>query len=55
MSVTAEGVETAEQVARLRELACECAQGFYFFKPLARADAHAVLQSRKWAIADRAS
>jgi diguanylate cyclase (GGDEF)-like protein len=53
MSVTAEGVETAEQVTRLRELACESGQGYYFFKPLDRADAHAVLQSRKWTIAER--
>jgi diguanylate cyclase (GGDEF)-like protein len=51
MSVTAEGVETAEQVARLRELACESGQGYYFFKPLDRDSAHAVLQSRKWTIA----
>jgi diguanylate cyclase (GGDEF)-like protein len=54
MSVTAEGVETAEQVARLKELACESGQGFFFFKPLTGADAHAVLQSRTRALLDRA-
>jgi diguanylate cyclase (GGDEF)-like protein len=53
MSVTAEGVETAEQVMRLKDLACESGQGFYFFKPLAQADAHAVLESHKWAALQR--
>ena len=47
MNVTAEGVETAEQAADLKDLACEFGQGFYFFKPLSRDDAHAVLQARK--------
>jgi diguanylate cyclase (GGDEF)-like protein len=39
MNVTAEGVETADQAARLIELACEFGQGFYFDKPLAEHDA----------------
>jgi EAL domain-containing protein (putative c-di-GMP-specific phosphodiesterase class I) len=39
MKVVAEGVETAEQAARLRELGCEYAQGFYFARPLRAADA----------------
>ena len=34
IEVVAEGVETAEQAARLRELECDMAQGNYFFKPL---------------------
>jgi diguanylate cyclase (GGDEF)-like protein len=34
ISVTAEGVETAQQLAFLRELACEHAQGFLFSEPL---------------------
>jgi EAL domain-containing protein (putative c-di-GMP-specific phosphodiesterase class I) len=33
MSVTAEGVETAEQLARLRALECDYGQGYYFSKP----------------------
>jgi Amt family ammonium transporter len=46
MDVTAEGVETAEQVAGLREAACEFGQGFYFSKPLAREDVEAMLKAR---------
>jgi diguanylate cyclase (GGDEF)-like protein/PAS domain S-box-containing protein len=34
LQVIAEGVETAEQAARLRELGCEFAQGFYFSVPI---------------------
>jgi EAL domain-containing protein (putative c-di-GMP-specific phosphodiesterase class I) len=30
----AEGVETADQLGRLRELGCECAQGFLFSRPV---------------------
>jgi diguanylate cyclase (GGDEF)-like protein len=44
MNVTAEGVETADQVARLKELACEFGQGFYFDKPLTRQDAREVVR-----------
>jgi ammonium transporter, Amt family len=45
MDVTAEGVETADQLTRLKELACGYAQGFYFHRPLTKADARAVLKS----------
>jgi len=34
MDVTAEGVETAQQLARLRELNCEYGQGYFFSQPL---------------------
>ena len=34
MSVTAEGVETAAQLACLRELNCDAAQGYFFSRPL---------------------
>ena len=34
LSVVAEGVETAGQLAYLRELGCEAAQGFFFSPPL---------------------
>ena len=44
MDVTAEGIETADQVNRLQELACEFGQGYYFDKPLTREDARAILK-----------
>jgi diguanylate cyclase (GGDEF)-like protein/PAS domain S-box-containing protein len=34
MDVTAEGVETAEQLARVRALRCDRAQGYYFGRPM---------------------
>jgi EAL domain-containing protein (putative c-di-GMP-specific phosphodiesterase class I) len=34
MEVTAEGVETAGQLAQLTAMGCDVAQGFYFSKPL---------------------
>lgn len=34
LGVVAEGVETKEQLERLREVGCECVQGYYFAKPM---------------------
>lgn len=34
LRVTAEGVETAEQLEKLTDLDCDCAQGYYFAKPM---------------------
>jgi diguanylate cyclase (GGDEF)-like protein len=48
MNVTAEGVETLEQMNQLKELACEFGQGFYFRKPLSRHDARRMLQQDAW-------
>jgi len=38
LTVLAEGVETAEQLALLRNMDCDMAQGYYFSRPLAAAD-----------------
>lgn len=45
MTVTAEGVETAEQLAHLKRLSCEFGQGYYFNKPLASTDVRPVLEA----------
>lgn len=46
MGTVAEGIETAEQAALLRELGCRKGQGYFFCKPLAHEDLVAWLQSR---------
>ncbi|MBL7257615.1 putative bifunctional diguanylate cyclase/phosphodiesterase [Paractinoplanes lichenicola] len=46
LGTIAEGVETAEQVALLRELGCERAQGYYYSRPVPSDDAtRLILQS----------
>jgi EAL domain-containing protein (putative c-di-GMP-specific phosphodiesterase class I) len=45
MDVIAEGVETREQLERLRDLGCEYGQGFYFSRPVERDAAEALLMS----------
>jgi len=37
MTVLAEGVETAEQLAQLRKMGCDMAQGYYFSRPTSAA------------------
>ena len=47
MEVIAEGVETAEQAQKLRELDCRVAQGYWFSKPLPAESALALLMREK--------
>ena len=53
MNVTAEGVETEDQLARLKDLSCEFGQGFYFDKPLTHDRAREVLRKHKDSILGR--
>lgn len=46
MKVTAEGIETAEQLMHLQRLGCEYAQGYYFSKPLDAPSITRLLASR---------
>jgi EAL domain-containing protein (putative c-di-GMP-specific phosphodiesterase class I) len=48
MEVVAEGVETDEQAAQLRALACEYGQGYLFSKPLNKEDAGVLIRGRVW-------
>jgi len=43
LTVTVEGVETAQQVALLRELQCHQIQGFYFGRPMPAAEVAAFI------------
>ena len=44
LDVVAEGVETLEQVALLKQLHCKYAQGYYFSKPLSAENSTALLE-----------
>jgi diguanylate cyclase (GGDEF)-like protein len=46
MKVVAEGVETEAQLEHLRQLQCDCAQGFYFHRPLDPAHVVTVVSPR---------
>jgi EAL domain-containing protein (putative c-di-GMP-specific phosphodiesterase class I) len=43
LTVVAEGVETAEQLALLRDLGCDIAQGFHMARPVSSTDMTALL------------
>ncbi|HET9211322.1 MAG TPA: EAL domain-containing protein [Thermoanaerobaculia bacterium] len=45
MDVAAEGIETAEQLSRLRDLSCHYGQGFFFSAPLAGGAAGGLIQA----------
>jgi diguanylate cyclase (GGDEF)-like protein len=51
METVAEGVETPEQAARLREIGCEIGQGYLFGRPTPRHDAVALLEGARRKIA----
>ncbi|HEY9908030.1 MAG TPA: EAL domain-containing protein [Thermosynechococcaceae cyanobacterium] len=45
MDIVAEGVETTDQLAQLRSLKCEYAQGYLFSKPMAAPAIEALLKT----------
>jgi diguanylate cyclase (GGDEF)-like protein len=51
INVTAEGIETADQAAKLKDLSCEFGQGFYFNRPLTQDLARDVLRNHKRSLA----
>ena len=53
MNVTAEGVETADQAALLKDLSCEFGQGYFFDRPLTHDRAREVLQKHKATIVEQ--
>jgi diguanylate cyclase (GGDEF)-like protein/PAS domain S-box-containing protein len=46
MTVLAEGVETAEQLAQLRKMGCDMAQGYYFSRPTSAAGIAEILRAQ---------
>jgi EAL domain-containing protein (putative c-di-GMP-specific phosphodiesterase class I) len=54
--VVAEGVETREQLASLQAIGCEFAQGYYFARPLPRAEVDRLMAADPpWRIDERAA
>jgi len=47
LTVTAEGIETADQLGKLEELACDQAQGFYLGRPITPAQFRQVIEEVK--------
>jgi diguanylate cyclase (GGDEF)-like protein/PAS domain S-box-containing protein len=54
MNVVAEGVETADQLAQVRALGCEFAQGFYFSRPVDADGAEQLISTQPWAVSQPA-
>jgi EAL domain-containing protein (putative c-di-GMP-specific phosphodiesterase class I) len=46
ISITAEGIETPEQLAELRDMGCAIGQGFFWAKPLSSLDLGGLLQEK---------
>jgi EAL domain-containing protein (putative c-di-GMP-specific phosphodiesterase class I) len=44
MDVTAEGIETAHQLAAVRAVRCDWAQGYHFSRPVSAAEVTVLLQ-----------
>ncbi len=47
MKVVSEGVETLDQVKKLKEMGCDIAQGYFFEKPLSKEEFTSVLKENK--------
>jgi diguanylate cyclase (GGDEF)-like protein/PAS domain S-box-containing protein len=47
LDVVAEGVETAEHAAMLKEFGCDFAQGYFYYRPLDQVAAEALLESQR--------
>ncbi|SDY03290.1 EAL domain-containing protein [Eubacterium barkeri] len=47
LPIIAEGVETLEQVTFLRDMGCECVQGYYFARPMPAADYEVLLEEHQ--------
>jgi EAL domain-containing protein (putative c-di-GMP-specific phosphodiesterase class I) len=46
MAITAEGVETAEQLKRIRDQRCTHVQGYLTGRPMAQASVHSFLTAK---------
>lgn len=53
LSVVAEGVETGEQLERLREIDCDYVQGYYFARPMPYSDFERLVKKEALATANR--
>jgi EAL domain-containing protein (putative c-di-GMP-specific phosphodiesterase class I) len=52
LEVTAEGVETQDQLANLQQLGCQRAQGYYLDRPMpAKGISRLIAESHRWTVA----